>query len=262
MSAAQTGAASAQVALHNVGKTFPATRDRPALHALGPIDLELRRGEFFAVVGPSGCGKSTLLDVLAGLAQPSEGYGEFEGKRVTDVPDGVGVVFQEDASFSWLTVHDNIAFGLRRAGIAAAEIKRRVDYAIGFMGLRDFATSYPAQLSGGMRMRVSIARALVTEPSLLLLDEPFAALDEITRFHLEVQLRELWRRRGMTVIFVTHSISEATFLANRAIVLARRGGRIKLDRRIELPPERNNELRADPQLGREMSLLLAAMEEE
>jgi NitT/TauT family transport system ATP-binding protein len=113
-----------------------------------------------------------------------------------------------------------------------------------------------------MRMRVSIARALVTEPSLLLLDEPFAALDEITRFHLEVQLRQLWRRRGMTVIFVTHSISEAAFLANRAIVLARRGGRIKLDRRIALPVERNNELRADPRLGLEMSHLLGAMEEE
>jgi NitT/TauT family transport system ATP-binding protein len=128
--------------------------------------------------------------------------------------------------------------------------------------LAEAETRYPAQLSGGMRMRVSLARALVTEPRLLLMDEPFAALDEITRFNLEVQLRDLWRRRGMTVIFVTHSISEAAFLANRAVVLARRKGSIQLDRRLSLPSERTNDLRSDPRLGQEMKLLMEAMEEE
>jgi NitT/TauT family transport system ATP-binding protein len=128
--------------------------------------------------------------------------------------------------------------------------------------LSEAEARYPAQLSGGMRMRVSLARALVTEPRLLLMDEPFAALDEITRFNLEVQLRDLWQRRGMTVIFVTHSISEAAFLANRAVVLARRGGKIRLDRRIDLPTGRTNDLRSDPHLGNEMKLLMAAMEEE
>src|SRR6201988_3351537 len=167
--------------LSGVTRIYPAAAGTQAVHALGPVDLDLRRGEFFSVVGPSGCGKSTLLDVLAGLAPPSDGTCEFEDKRVTDVPDGVGVVFQEDASFSWLTVRDNVAFGLRRAGMAAAEITRRVDYAIGFMGLKDFATSYPAQLSGGMRQRVCIARTLVLQPRLILLAEPFGALDQQTR---------------------------------------------------------------------------------
>src|SRR6267154_690433 len=195
------------------------------LHALGPVDLDLRRGEFFSVVGPSGCGKSTLLDVLAGLAQPSEGFGEFEGKRVTDVPDGVGVVFQEDASFAWLSVRDNIAFGLRRAGVAAAEIARRVDYAIGFMGLRDFATSHPAQLSGGMRQRVCIARTLVLQPRLILLDEPFGALDQQTRLLMGEELLRLWRETGATVLLITHALDEAAMLSDRIGVMSARPGR-------------------------------------
>jgi NitT/TauT family transport system ATP-binding protein len=194
------------------------------LHALGPVDLDLRRGEFFSVVGPSGCGKSTLLDVLAGLAPPSDGYCEFEDKRVTDVPDGVGVVFQEDASFSWLTVRDNVAFGLRRAGMAAAEITRRVDYAIGFMGLKDFATSYPAQLSGGMRQRVCIARTLVLQPRLILLDEPFGALDQQTRLLMGDELLRLWRETGATVLLITHALDEAAMLADRVGVMSARPG--------------------------------------
>jgi NitT/TauT family transport system ATP-binding protein len=137
------------------------------VHALGPLDLDLARGEFFSVVGPSGCGKSTLLDVLAGLSPPTAGKISFEGRPVVgEVPDGIGVVFQEDASFPWLAVRDNVAFGLRRAGTEPAEIARRVAYAIGFMGLDDFADAFPAQLSGGMRQRVCIARTLVLQPRL------------------------------------------------------------------------------------------------
>jgi NitT/TauT family transport system ATP-binding protein len=219
------------------------------LHALGPVDLDLRRGEFFSVVGPSGCGKSTLLDVLAGLAQPSEGFGEFEGKRVTDVPDGVGVVFQEDASFAWLSVRDNIAFGLRRAGVAPAEIARRVDYAIGFMGLRDFATSHPAQLSGGMRQRVCIARTLVLQPRLILLDEPFGALDQQTRLLMGDELLRLWRETAATVLLITHALDEAAMLSDRVGVMSARPGLFIDVVETGWARERDSRIVSDPHFG-------------
>jgi NitT/TauT family transport system ATP-binding protein len=168
--------------LREVSKIFPASGGQGDVHALGPIDLNLAKGEFIAIVGPSGCGKSTLLEILAGLALPSGGSISFEGRPVQgEVPYGIGVVFQEDASLPWLTVWDNISFGLLREGTESAEIKRRVDDVIAFMGLGDFARAYPSQLSGGMRQRVCIARTLVLEPRLILLDEPFGALDQQTR---------------------------------------------------------------------------------
>ena len=194
------------------------------LHAIGPVDLDLTRGEFFSVVGPSGCGKSTLLDVLAGLAAPTEGTATFEGRPVSGVPDGVGAVFQEDASFPWLTVEDNVAFGLRRAGVDAPEVKRRVDYAVGFMGLKDFAKAYPAQLSGGMRQRVCIARTLVLQPRLILLDEPFGALDQQTRLLMGDELLRLWRETSATVLLITHALDEAAMLSDRVGVMSARPG--------------------------------------
>ena len=167
--------------LSGVTRVYPAAAGQQPVHALGPVDLDLRRGEFFAVVGPSGCGKSTLLEVLAGLQPATAGTVIFEGRAVAnEVPEGIGVVFQEDASFAWLTVWDNAAFGLRRNGVSEAEVRRRVDDALSFMGLKDFARAYPAQLSGGMRQRVCIARTLVLQPRLILLDEPFGALDAQT----------------------------------------------------------------------------------
>src|SRR5262245_58295779 len=166
----------AHASLKGVTRIYPGAGAHQPVHALGPIDLELRGGEFFGVVGPSGCGKSTLLEVLAGLQQPTAGTVTFEGRPVAgEVPDGIGVVFQEDASFPWLTVWDNAALGLRRAGVHPAETARRVDDVLAFMALKDFARAYPAQLSGGMRQRVCIARTLVLQPRLILLDEPFGA---------------------------------------------------------------------------------------
>ncbi|HEV2512565.1 ABC transporter ATP-binding protein [Bosea sp. (in: a-proteobacteria)] len=214
--------APAHARLRGVTRVFDLPKS--TLHALGPVDLDLAKGEFFSVVGPSGCGKSTLLDILAGLSAPQAGTAEFEGKPIQGVPDGVGVVFQEDASFPWLNVRDNVAFGLRRAGVDPAEINRRVDYAVGFMGLKDFAASYPAQLSGGMRQRVCIARTLVMQPRLILLDEPFGALDQQTRLLMGDELLRLWRETSATVLLITHALDEAAMLSDRVGVMSTRPG--------------------------------------
>jgi NitT/TauT family transport system ATP-binding protein len=223
------------------------------------LSLLVETGEFLAILGPSGCGKSTLLRLIARLAEP-------DGGSITLTPDDVpfqtAFVFQDAHLLPWRNVLDNVALPLELMGEAPDSRRQKARDALDQVSLLDAVDRYPAQLSGGMRMRVSLARALVTAPRLLLLDEPFAALDEITRFRLDVQLRELWRRRGMTVIFVTHSISEAAFLANRAVVLTRRRGGIKLDRRLDLPGERTNALRGDARLSAEMKILLGAMEEE
>jgi len=214
------------VRLHGVTRTYPpAAADRAPLHALGPIDLALKRGEFFSVVGPSGCGKSTLLDVIAGLAAPSAGSVTFEDRPVAGlVPDGIGVVFQEDASFPWLSVYDNAAFALRRAGVAEPEVRERVEPTLAFMGLTGFARAYPAQLSGGMRQRLCIARTLVTRPRLLLLDEPFGALDQQTRLLMGDELLNLWRETGATILLITHSLDEASLLSDRIGVMSARPG--------------------------------------
>ena len=214
----------AHATLTGVTRYFKKNGSKELFHALGPIDLTLMKGEFFSVVGPSGCGKSTLLDALAGLSEPSSGSVMFEGRAVKGVPDGVGVVFQEDASFPWLNVHDNISFGLRMAGMDGAEIKRRTDYAMGFMGLKDFAGAYPAQLSGGMRQRVCIARTLVTQPRLILLDEPFGALDQQTRLLMGDELLRLWRETSATVLLITHALDEAAMLSDRVGVMSARPG--------------------------------------
>ncbi|HSP68212.1 MAG TPA: ABC transporter ATP-binding protein [Bryobacteraceae bacterium] len=221
------------------------------------LDLSIDAGEFLAVLGPSGCGKSTLLRMIARLSPPS-------GGRIVTDPSvfQTAFVFQDAHLLPWRNVLDNAALPLELMGVEREERRAKARAVLNRVGLADAEARYPSQLSGGMRMRVSLARALVTEPRLLLMDEPFAALDEITRFHLEVQLRELWKLQGMTVIFVTHSISEAAFLANRAVVLTRRGGQVRLDRNVDLPPERSNDLRSDPRLGLEMKLLMGAMEEE
>jgi NitT/TauT family transport system ATP-binding protein len=236
--------------LCGVTRVYPGAAGTQPAHALGPVDLDLRRGEFFAVVGPSGCGKSTLLEVLAGLQRPTAGTVLFEGRPVSgEVPDGIGVVFQEDASFPWLTVWDNTAFGLRRSGVDAAEIRRRVDDALAFMGLMDFARAYPAQLSGGMRQRVCIARTLVLQPHLILLDEPFGALDAQTRLLMGDEVLRLWRRTGATVLLITHALDEAAMLSDRIGAMSARPGRF-LDIVVTgWPRERDSTIVGEPAFG-------------
>ncbi len=218
--------APSQVSLRGVRKSFVRPgRDGGTTEVLGPLDLELRHGEFFAVVGPSGCGKSTLLELIAGLSTATAGEVAFEGRPINGrIPEGVGVVFQEDASFPWLTVRDNIAFGLRKKQLSKADKAARIDAALDMMGLAAFANHHPAQLSGGMRQRVCIARTLVTEPRLILLDEPFGALDQQTRLLMGDELLNLWRKTGATVFLITHALDEAAMLADRIGVMSARPG--------------------------------------
>jgi len=253
----------AHVVLRNVSRIYPGAAKQPSVHALGPLDLTLNKGEFFSVVGPSGCGKSTLLEVIAGLAPASEGAITFEGAPVEGgVPAGVGVVFQEDASFPWLTVEENIAFGLRRAGVETGEVRGRVQYAVGFMGLKEFARAYPAQLSGGMRQRVCIARTLVMQPRLILLDEPFGALDQQTRLLMGDELLRLWRETGSTVLLITHALDEAAMLADRVGVMSARPGRFIETVPTGWPRERDSRIVARPDFGRSTGQLWSLLREE
>jgi NitT/TauT family transport system ATP-binding protein len=253
----------AQVELRNVGKTFPATRATAALHALGPLELELRRGEFFAVVGPSGCGKSTLLEIIAGLTPATEGTVAFEGQSIAgEAPDGIGVVFQEDASLPWLNVADNVAFGLRRSTLSRDERDTRVRDVLRLVGLADFATSYPAQLSGGMRQRVCIARTLVMQPRLILLDEPFGALDQQTRLLMGDELLRMWRETNATIFLITHALDEATMLADRIGVMSARPGRLIDVVDTHWPRERDSRIVEHPEFGAIAARLWKTLREE
>jgi len=229
--------------------------------AVDGVDLTIAAGDFLAILGPSGSGKSTLLRMIAGLDQPTTGTISLQHSADQQAAHAdVAFVFQDAHLLPWRNVLRNVVLPLELVGVPRAERITAARQALSRVGLADVERLYPNQLSGGMRMRVSLARALVTQPKLLLLDEPFAALDEITRHQLDEQLRILWKDTGMTVIFVTHSIMEATFLAERAIVVSRRPAKVVLDRRLALPPTRTSELRGQPQFAAEMSVLLTALE--
>ena len=226
-----------------------AKRFGSGLEALEGIDLDITEGEFLSLVGPSGCGKTTLLRIIAGLAEPSEGERRLSlaVERGGKIPSGrIGFVFQDPTLMPWGTVFDNALLPFRIAGRVGPTEHERVREEIRAVGLDGFEQAYPRQLSGGMRMRVSIARALVTDPDLLLLDEPFAALDEITRMALNDDLMRLWESRRTTVVFVTHSVFESVYLSTRIAVMTARPGRIAADLPVELPQPRERTLRTSP----------------
>ena len=214
--------------------------------ALGPVDLTVRDGEFVTLLGPSGCGKSTLLNMIANLIAPSSGQLAWWRKGFDDVGEPgrkLVMVFQDATLMPWARVQRNVRLPLDLARMSRTEGDARVADALALVGLTGFEASYPRQLSGGMQMRVSIARALVTEPNLLLMDEPFGALDEITRTKLDADLIRLWWRKKLTVVFVTHSIYEAIFLSTRVVVMAARPGRVLKDVVIDEPHPRTDDFR-------------------
>jgi NitT/TauT family transport system ATP-binding protein len=212
--------------------------------ALGPLDLDVSRGEFVSLLGPSGCGKSTALRLIAGLNAPTSGtVGVAHRAGQARSGHAIGFVFQEPTLMPWTTLRENVRLPLKLAHVPVAEANARVDEALTQVGLADFAEAYPRELSGGMKMRVSLARALVTDPDILLMDEPFAALDEITRFRLNDDLLALWRNLRKTVIFVTHSVFESVYLSQRVIVMTPRPGRIGAEFRIDTTEPRVEDFR-------------------
>jgi ABC-type nitrate/sulfonate/bicarbonate transport system ATPase subunit len=229
-----------RLAIRNVGKTFPGvSRQAPPTEALRPVSLDVADNDFITVLGPSGCGKSTLLRLVAGLEEPSTGEILLDDVPIRGPGADRGVVFQSYTLFPWLSVRRNICFGLREKGVALAEQREISDRFIARMGLQGFEDHYPKQLSGGMQQRVAIARALANDPKILLLDEPFGALDNQTRLLMQELLLDTWEAARKTVLFVTHDIDEAIFMANRVVVFSARPGRIKCEVVTDLPHPRH-----------------------
>ncbi len=242
-------------AFRGVTKTY-----RNGVNALGPIDLTIRKGEFVSLLGPSGCGKSTALRLIAGLGEATSGKVDIAGANNSANERSVGFVFQEPTLMPWANVRDNVALPLRLHREANARHHPHVDEALARVGLSDFANVYPRELSGGMKMRVSLARALVTDPDILLMDEPFAALDEITRFRLNDDLLDVWRRLRKTVVFVTHSVFESVYLSQRVVVMTPRPGKISAEFGITSDEPRGEAFRTSAGYGaqcREVSAALA-----
>lgn len=239
----------APIEIRQLTRTFDGGRSA----ALAPLDLTIPAGAFVALLGPSGCGKSTLVRLLAGLDQPTSGTIE----RPADLR--LACVFQDPCLLPWRSVLDNTALPLELAGVGAADRTAAAREALAQVGMLEAEGRYPAMLSGGMRMRVSLARALVVKPTFLLLDEPFAALDEITRQALDDHLRMLWKASRFTALFVTHAVDEAAYVADRAVVLSRSPGRVVLDLDLELPVDRSPELRSDARFAAQTGKLRAAL---
>jgi NitT/TauT family transport system ATP-binding protein/sulfonate transport system ATP-binding protein len=248
--------------VEEVSRTFPGLRKGPPTVALQPTDLEVADNDFIAILGPSGCGKSTLLRIVAGLDRPSAGRVLLDGAPVTGPGRERGMVFQSYTLFPWLTVAENIAFGPRERGVPKAEQDALVARYVERVGLKGFEHHYPRMLSGGMQQRTALARALANDPSILLLDEPFGALDNQTRALMQELLLGIWEADRKTVLFVTHDIEEAIFMANRVAVMTARPGRIKTDLRIDLPHPRHYTMKTTPAFAAYKARLTEEIREE
>jgi NitT/TauT family transport system ATP-binding protein len=248
-----------KIVARNIGRVFPIKRSgkaRGEFTAIENLNLAVKKGEFVTIVGPSGCGKSTFLDILAGLSEPTSGDIYIDGRKVAGPGLDRGIVLQGYALFPWRTVRQNIEYGLEIKKVKKAERKEISDHFINLVGLRGFESSYPHELSGGMKQRVAIARALAYDPEALLMDEPFAAVDAQTREILQEELLRIWNKTGKTIIFITHSIEEAVFLANRVVVMSINPGTIRAVVKVEIDhPRRASELRNTTQYARVTSLV-------
>jgi ABC-type nitrate/sulfonate/bicarbonate transport system ATPase subunit len=242
-------AAVAQLAVESVSRVFPAPRGKGTIEALRPVDLAVARNDFITILGPSGCGKSTLLRIVAGLDTPTTGRVLLDGRPVTAPGPDRGMVFQSYTLFPWLNVLENICFGLRERGMAPAAQRERAAYFIDRIGLKGFEHHYPKQLSGGMQQRTALARALANDPQILLLDEPFGALDNQTRVLMQELLLGIWEQDRKTILFVTHDVDEAIFMANRVIVFTARPGGIKTETAIGLPHPRHYTVKTTPRFA-------------
>ncbi len=237
---------SSQLSIQGVSRVFTSPKGQTT-QALTPVDFEVRENDFVTILGPSGCGKSTLLRIVAGLDQPTTGQVLLDGQPVQGPGADRGMVFQSYTLFPWLTIEQNIRFGLRERGMPEHEQKERADYFIAKVGLRGFEQHFPKQLSGGMQQRTAIARALANDPKILLLDEPFGALDNQTRVLMQELLLGIWESAQKTVLFVTHDIDEAIFMANRVAVFSARPGRIKTELAVGFPHPRHYTIKTSPE---------------
>ncbi|WP_315725236.1 MULTISPECIES: ABC transporter ATP-binding protein [unclassified Bradyrhizobium] len=233
--------------IDQVTRTFPARQGHAPTRALEPVALTIGNNDFVTILGPSGCGKSTLLRIVAGLDHPTSGKVLLDGSEVKGPGADRGMVFQSYTLFPWLTVRENIAFGLRERGVPEDKRNAIADRFIQQIGLQGFENHWPKQLSGGMQQRCAIARALANDPKILLLDEPFGALDNQTRVLMQEMLLGIWERDQKTVLFVTHDIEEAIFLGSRVLVMSARPGRIKADIKIDLPHPRSYKIKTSPE---------------
>ncbi|WP_375313417.1 ABC transporter ATP-binding protein [Bradyrhizobium sp. A5] len=233
--------------VEQVSRTFAARHGNAPTRAVEPTDLTIGNNDFVTILGPSGCGKSTLLRIVAGLDRPTSGRVVLDGREVSGPGADRGMVFQSYTLFPWLSVRENIAFGLRERGVPQDERNKIADGFIRQVGLTGFENHWPKQLSGGMQQRTAIARALANDPKILLLDEPFGALDNQTRALMQEMLLGIWERDQKTVLFVTHDIEEAIFLGSRVIVMSARPGRIKADIAIDLPHPRSYKIKTTPE---------------